>query len=223
LIHLRQLQLETTQVELDVAKEMYAHDPSKSTKYAVRESQKKLDALENEAASGFRLGDVIKARGSPEMLEKRVLLHPIRVHQEKKKFLVLPTSVAKFTNKVLCDDGSSYPLDINNAFLCAPDNALIDGRVAFATTSSTPSSTTTLTKPLLVFWQDKSTDVESKHGEVSVSDVKKWYHKAWTALEKFAAHYELCLFFASNRRLNLCDELEEEAWNTLFVARISYS
>lgn len=137
------------------------------------------------------------------MLEKRVCLRPLRVHQEKEKFLLLQTSIAEFTHKILCDDGS-YPLE-SNAFLCAPNNALIDGRVAFATPSL---------KPLLVFWQDRSSDVESKDGEVSVGDVQRWYQKAWTALGKFAEHFELCLFFASNRRLAFRGELEEGALAT---------
>ena len=85
---------------------------------------------------------------------------------------------------------------LQGVFLCAAATALFDGRFCCA------SATTDDSKPVLVVWQDKHTEVVDRSPVVSKSFILSWHAEAQRALTKWQPEYDVVFLFLTNRPLN---------------------
>jgi hypothetical protein len=101
---------------------------------------------------------------------------------------------------------------LNNVFICAPNKALIDGRLALPSASLVETEG----KPIKVVCQLRFLDVRSEDPSVSVGEVAKWYTTTMKALSAYEGAFHLILLFVTNRRLTSTAASHDIALRQLF-------
>jgi hypothetical protein len=179
-------------VAVDVAERRSALAIDEETAMALRAAKKALSderARQEEGVTAKRL--MAGARGTDEVLGRRVRLRQLRVCVEASEFLVSTTDVAPLTASIMFTDGVQRPLE-EAVFQCAPGNAIIDWRDGCLAADAG--------KPIMFAGQDKHSASETNDPTVSGPELLKWYNLVVASLALYAATYDIVVVYVTNRR-----------------------
>jgi len=140
--------------------------------------------------------------GASVVLDRLITLPPATVtvvsRTQREMILVRTDSVAQCIDRITCDDNRSYSIN-ETVVKCAKNTALIDGYFATAATPAGAGSSSA--KPVLVVYQDKHSELDTRRAVVTGDNIRSWHASTVKAMQNWSDRYDLLYLYVTNRQL----------------------